>query len=89
VGQALLSVIVRAATLVNSFTEGASSHVSLLSKKSVDKSECSYNQLMQQNKVLLDKITLIDPFIEKIQSIDFNSLSPKQAFDLLWELKDI
>jgi len=82
------SVIVRAATLVTSFAEGTSA-IGILGENSQDEKRGNHSQLMQENRVLLEKIARIYPFIEKIQSIDFDSLSPKKAFDLLWELKDL
>ena len=44
-------------------------------------------QWEEKYKKILNKHDQQDLFIKKLQHIDYDNLSPKQAFDLLWSLQ--
>jgi len=54
-----------------------------------------YEQIMQENNGLLgkldnlsEKLKISENKLKMLQEIDYNELSPKQAFDLLWDMKE-
>jgi len=60
-----------------------------------DVNKQKYEQIMQENnglqgKVqnLTEKLKISDHKLEILKKIDYNELSPKQAFDLLWEIRE-
>jgi len=73
------SVIKRAQELVTDFSKGSFTVVSkpVLSSVEGDK----FQQIIEENTHLKAKL-------EQLRDLDYDNLSPKQAFDLLWQLKE-
>jgi len=48
----------------------------------------AYQTTVADNKMLRQHIELLEQQIQQLKAIDYDNLSPKKAFDLLWELKE-
>jgi DNA mismatch repair protein MutS len=81
-------VIDRAAVLVNSFTH-ETTHVIPAVKALPDAIAYENERLKDENRQILQKLAAADQVKKRLAEVDFDGLSPKKAFDLLWELKDL
>lgn len=81
-------VIDRAAVLVNSFTHGTT-HVIPAVKALPDATAYENERLKDENRDISQKLATAEQVIKRLAEVDFDGLSPKKAFDLLWELKDL
>jgi len=81
-------VIDRAAELVVLFNNGATQVIPAL-KTGLPDLVCENALLKDEVKRLTDGSDKALYVQKKLQEVDFDALSPKKAFDLLWELKDI
>lgn len=80
-------VIDRAVILVSHFSEGATFAGAMIQK---DQGLCNENALLKvENGKLLQERHAMQRVVNALRDVDFDTLSPKKAFDLLWELKDI
>lgn len=85
-------VIARSAALVDSFARGSSVQVVPAIKETDAQQQALYVENMQlkaENKKLLVGSAQGKKIMAALQKVDFDTLSPKKAFDLLWEYKDI
>lgn len=86
------AIITRSTALVEELAQG-NQHMALLSeaKKAQPQSDMAIEniRLKAENDRLMQQITDSNRFKSAIQAIDFDTLSPKKAFDLLWECKDL
>jgi DNA mismatch repair protein MutS len=81
-------VIERATQLVTHFSDSSTMYIPAISYDTKTVATGSeYNQLMAHNKMLERELSLLKTRMCRLDEIDFDSLSPKMAFDLLWELK--
>lgn len=81
-------VIDRASQLVTSFGRTSEHILPAVKSKMSDTTENSV-ALAHENRVLVEQMESMKCVIQRLQAIDFDALSPKKAFDLLWELKDL
>ena len=91
------SVILRSQELlVQLQAHGAGREVARLSKSQVDDSLVDeYERTLNDNKNLRETVKKLqkqvrgnEALISQIQGVDYDNLSPKLAFDLLWQLKN-
>ncbi len=80
------SVLLRAQGLVNQFEQKESSQTQLtfLSSQVVENRDESWKQKYEE---LVDQSGNQKRLIKELQSVDYDNLSPKQAFDFLWSLQ--
>jgi DNA mismatch repair protein MutS len=81
-------VIDRATVLIDSFGQEAASVIPAISDGSGSNLQ-ELKQLRDENKRLMEQKQLTDALMKRIKDVNFDLLSPKKAFDLLWELKDL
>jgi DNA mismatch repair protein MutS len=82
-------VIQRSSALVQSFAQGSSVPVIPAIKQGEAQGLLKENRsLKAENKRLLVEQNKAEKMLNMFQEIDFDSLSPKKAFDLLWEYKN-
>jgi DNA mismatch repair protein MutS len=83
-------VIARSSALVASFAQGSTEHVVPAVKEAVDQQGlyAENEALKSENKKLLAERDKVMKMVNMLQQVDFDTLSPKKAFDLLWEYKD-
>ena len=87
-----IGVIERAVALVASFSGGAVFAGAMVDHGFGEQQTRLYteNELLKaENRKLLQDRAMADKVANALQSVDFDALSPKKAFDLLWELKDL
>jgi DNA mismatch repair protein MutS len=79
-------VIERSCILVNSFAQG----VQVIPAKVADQQDFSMElrALKVENKRLIAEQSKAQKVMNMLQELDFDTLSPKKAFDLLWDLKN-
>jgi DNA mismatch repair protein MutS len=85
-------VIDRAATLVTAFSCGTAGYSTIPVKGGNEQMLEVFDEngrLRAENMKLLQEQRNAVTMIDALRGIDFDTLSPKKAFDLLWELKDI
>lgn len=75
------SVIARAYEVMHTLSQTASSPVNREPAGLIQESDAEKEQL----RVALKNV---DKFMKKLHTIDYENLSPKKAFDLLWQLKE-
>lgn len=80
-------VVERAAALVTTFTHDAKPVLVLPDQKGHEQYELA--RLREENRKLMDALTAAHMVQNRLQEVDFDALSPKKAFDLIWELKDL
>lgn len=83
-------VIARSAALVESFARGSAVTVVGAVKDTADQREfyAEIAELKAENKRLLAEQKKSKKIMAALQEVDFDTLSPKKAFDLLWECKE-
>jgi len=82
-------VIKRATQLVDQFSRGDNDiYLPAVKNASNDVVGAEYAHLKGENERLLQELDRASGLIKRLDGVDLNSLSPRQAFDLLWELKN-
>jgi len=89
------SVVERAQEILDILEGVEKAHISTVAQRPLpsDNGECA--DLVLENKHLVDRIEQLEQalmqsnnLVRAVSSIDYNDLSPKKAFDILWQLKE-
>jgi len=83
-------VIERAVQLVDTFAQGNHSLIPAVRARESTVNNVydeKYRHLAEEKRRLEAEISALNTVMQHINSIDFDTLSPKKAFDLLWDLK--
>jgi DNA mismatch repair protein MutS len=84
------AVIKRSSALVDLFAQGGERVIPAITYQKSDRMVAAENsQLKNENAQLMQSQAKGHKIMELLQGVDFEALSPKRAFDLLWELKDL
>jgi DNA mismatch repair protein MutS len=84
------AVINRSAALVDAFAQGSERIIPAIQAKPQDDAlHKEVARLAAENKRLVRENDKNEQIAELLQQVDFDLLSPKQAFDLLWKCKDL
>jgi len=78
-------VLLRAQELVTQLERKDSSHAQLSFISTTENN----NELEQKYKDLVAQFNQQQNIVQQLQAIDYNNLSPKQAFDILWDLQKV
>jgi len=83
-------VIERSCVLVEEFAQG-SDRILLATSENHDQQVLlqENRRLQAENKQLAQKSEKAQRMVSMLQQVDFDTLSPKKAFDLLWEYRDL
>jgi DNA mismatch repair protein MutS len=84
------AVIYRSSALIEEFTKGTDRTIPAISQNAdVSDLQQETMRLRAENDRLLKQGDKNKKMLSLLQQIDFDTLSPKRAFDLLWECKDL
>lgn len=85
------AVIKRSSVLVGELSRGTERVIPARSEQDIDWTalEGENARLQAENHRLVQKSDRAGKMLSMLQQIDFDTLSPKKAFDLLWEYKDL
>lgn len=82
-------VIERSCALVDSFAQGTTMQVAPAIRDANQQDLAAENRVLKtENRQLLAEREKSQKMLNMLQEIDFDTLSPKKAFDLLWECKN-
>ncbi len=81
------NVIQRATQLVALFSDSSTAYIPATVYDPTVLVDNEYQRLKAEKTVLQQELNALKTRINRLDSIDFDALSPKMAFDLLWELK--
>jgi len=91
-----LPVIVRAQQILSTLTHTEQAHAKAISSGIEQSNGNGVQKLMQENAKLQEQRIQLHSALEKhklirseLQSIEYDELSPKKAFDILWRLKEL
>ena len=86
-----MAVITRSTALVAGFTAGAERIVPAIAPKTGQHDDVQREnmRLKAENDRLVREGDKAKRMLSLVQQVDFDTLSPKKAFDLLWECKDL
>jgi DNA mismatch repair protein MutS len=81
------SVLLRAEQLVNQFEQKDSQSTQLTFLPATKIIDSDQDALQEKYKSLHQQLSLQQGIIDQLQKLDCNTISPKQAFDFLWNLQ--
>ena len=91
-----MPVVVRAQQILTTLTDIEQSHAQAVNNAVSQPTDDATQALIQENSKLKDQLMLLHDALKKskqvlsqLQSIEYDDLSPKKAFDLLWKLKEL
>lgn len=91
-----MPVVVRAQQILKTLTDIEQSHAQSINAAVATKSDDATQALVVENTQLKDQLLQMHEALKKsksvlsqLQSIEYDDLSPKKAFDLLWKLKEL
>ncbi len=85
-----VAVIERSCVLVEEFVHGADRVIPAMSENQDQQVLLQENRRLQdENRQLAQKNDKAQRIVSMLQQVDFDTLSPKKAFDLLWEYRDL
>lgn len=82
-------IIKRSCVLVDMLSQGAIQQVIPAVQEGAQEVYAENMQLKAENEQLLREKGKVQKIVSLLEGVDFDSLSPKKAFDLLWEYKDL
>ncbi len=82
-------VIERSRILIEGFSQESNSVVPAMSANQDHQIVKENMRLKAENEQLAHKYDKAERMLSMLQQVDFDTLSPKKAFDLLWEYKDL
>ncbi len=81
-------VVERASQLVYLLSRGDNTYLPAAIVRPEQACNNENSELYKENKRLKEEIALVKKRIERLDEVELDSFSPKQAFDLLWDLKN-
>jgi len=84
-----LAVIQRSSALVDLFAKGESVQIASITKANDEQLYAENMKLRAEREKMLQETTKAKKKAALLEGVDFDSLSPKKAFDLLWEYKEL
>jgi len=91
-----MPVVVRAQQILSMLTDSEQSHAQAVNNVVMQPANDTTHTMIEENSRLKDQVVQLHDALKKsklvlsqLQSIEYDDLSPKKAFDLLWKLKEL